>query len=382
MPSHFSQIRKREYSSQTVRFNISMPQPQLPLFAGQSEEDIRKILLEHACPPFRVKQILDWFWLHRIDSFDKMNNLPKELRRFLASRFSTEPLSVIKITGAEGGTRKFLSELPDGQCVESVIIPAAKARDGKQSERMTLCISSQVGCAFGCRFCASGLFGFTRNLEPGEIVSQILTAEKLTGTKVNNLVFMGMGEPLANFDNLIKALDIITAPNQLNIGARHITISTSGHAPNIQRLAEYPKQIRLALSLHGATNEIRNRIMPINKKWPLEELKKSLIKWSRQKKQKISLEYILIKDVNDSLNDAQTLIAFTKNIPVKINLIPYNTVEGLNWERPPLPHCLRFKETLEKAGMTVTMRYEKGHDINAACGQLRLKNIKKAERID
>ncbi len=347
-----------------------------PLLAGETEQSLLLFLKEHGQPSFRAKQILDWFWNKRVDSFDAMRNLPKDLKESLASRFSLEPLEVLEINGREGETRKFLSTLRDGQCVESVIIPAARNREGGRSGRVTLCVSSQVGCAFGCRFCASGLLGFTRNLDAGEIVSQILAAEKIAGARVDNVVFMGMGEPLANYDNLLRALDVITSPLQLNIGSRHITISTSGHVPHLVKLAGYPKQIRLAVSLHGATDETRNRIMPVNKKWPLAELREALRQWASTRKQLVTLEYILIHHVNDSMEDAEHLVRFSKNLPVKVNLIPYNTVEGLEWERPPLSQCSRFLEQLTRAGIPATMRYEKGHNIDAACGQLRLRRAK------
>lgn len=346
-----------------------------PLFAGESEESLKEFFAVNSCPAFRANQAIEWFWTKKTRRFEDMANLPKPLRELLSRSFSTALPEITDIKGVEGGTRKFLSKMADGECVESVIIPAAKGKRDSQSSRTTLCVSSQIGCAFGCKFCASGLLGLSRNLEAGEITGQILAAEQITGTPVDNIVFMGMGEPLANYDNLIRSLDIITSPKQLNIGARHITISTSGNVPGIRKLAEYPKQIRLAISLHGATDEVREQIMPVNKKWPLEELKGALQFWAAHKKQLISLEYILIKGVNDSMQDAGNLIRFTKNLPVKINLIPYNTVEGLDWERPPLSHCQAFRGKIDKAGIPATMRYEKGHDIDAACGQLRLRKL-------
>lgn len=191
--------------------------------------------------------------------------------------------------------------------VESVIIPAAVAEDGEKADRTTLCVSSQVGCAFGCKFCASGLLGLRRNLSAGEITGQILSAESIAGKRINNLVFMGMGEPLANFDNLHDALEIITSHRGLEIGARHITISTSGFVPGLKKLAAYPRQIRLAVSLHGATDEVRSQIMPVNKKWPLSQLIPALEEWGKDRNQMPTLEYILIRDVNDSLRDASHL---------------------------------------------------------------------------
>lgn len=351
-----------------------MKQP-APITA-QTEESLVRFLASQGQPAFRAKQILGWLWDKRVDSFDRMANLPASLKALLADHFMWPVMETIQVQGRPGGTRKFLSRLGDGQCIESVIIPATTGEWGEQSERLTLCVSSQVGCAFGCKFCASGLLGFSRNLNAGEIVGQILAAERITGERVDNLVFMGMGEPLANYDNLIAALDVITAPWGLNIGGRHITVSTSGYAPNIVRLADYPKQIRLAISLHGATDEVRGQIMPVNKKWPLRELVPALSQWAGRRKQMITMEYILIQGINDTLDDAEHLAGLAQDLNAKVNLIPYNTVDGLDWKRPPLPHCERFRDRLKTAGVPVTLRYEKGHDIDAACGQLRLKKLK------
>lgn len=352
-----------------------MPEP-LPLFAGVTETALKEWLAGRGYPAFRAGQVLGWFWDKKVRGFDGMANLPAALRSELNEHFSTEPLEVLELRGKEGGTRKFLSRLRDGQCIESVLIPAAESEEGGRAERLTLCVSSQVGCAFGCRFCASGLLGLTRNLDTGEIVSQALAAADLTGRRVDNIVFMGMGEPLANYNHLVEALDILTSPMQGGIGARHITVSTSGHVTNLLKLSHYPKQIRLAVSLHGASDEVRSAIMPVNNKWPVAELHKALTAWSSEHKQLVSLEYILIDGVNDRPGDADDLIRFCRSLPVKVNLIPYNTVEGLDWARPPLARCSQFRDKLAKAGIPATMRYEKGHDIDAACGQLRLRKLK------
>lgn len=270
--------------------------------------------------------------------------------------------------------------MEDGSLVESVIIPAAAAENGEKSERVTLCVSSQVGCAFGCKFCASGLLGLKRHLTTGEIIGQILSAEAIAGKRVNNIVFMGMGEPLSNFDNVADALEIITSHRGLEIGARHITISTSGFVPGLKKLAAYPRQIRLAVSLHGATDGVRDQIMPVNKKWPLSQLIPALEEWSRGRNQMPTLEYILIRDINDSPKDASHLVRLAKRLHAKVNLIPYNTVEGLPWKRPSEERCRSFRDAVHKARIPVTMRYEKGHDINAACGQLRLRKEQEKKR--
>ena len=327
-------------------------------------------------PPYRCDQILDWLWNKRVDSIDAMTNLPAALRAKLADTFHLGGLSHAKTQGSGDTTRKFLFKLRDGRYIECVLIPASPALYGDRADRRTLCVSSQVGCAYGCKFCASGLDGFTRDLDPGEIAGQVLLAEEISGEKVNNIVFMGMGEPLANLNNLFKAIEIITSPWGLHIGARHLTISTSGLVPQIRALAEHPRQIRLAISLHGATDEVRDRIMPINRKWQVDKLFDALRYWNSRKKQKLTLEYILIEGVNDDLDQARTLARRAGGIHAKVNLIPYNTVEGLTWSRPSEEHCRAFHRILQDAGIQSTLRLEKGHDIDAACGQLRLKQEK------
>lgn len=347
--------------------------PPLPALTGQNRESLIALFDELGEPAYRVDQVLDWVWKKRVADIDGMSNLPAALRQKLNGSFRLDPLEHTTTQGSADTTRKFLFKLHDGRYVESVLIPASPALYGERSDRFTLCVSSQVGCAFGCKFCASGLNGLTRNLDAGEIAGQVLLAERLSGRKVNNLVFMGMGEPLANLRNLTAALEIITADWGLNIGARRLTISTSGVVPKIKDLADHPQQIRLAISLHGATDEVRNRIMPVNSKWNIEALFEALHYWRSKKKQKITLEYILIKDVNDDLEQARILARRARSIQAKVNLIPYNTVEGLEWERPSETHCKRFKKILVDAGISATLRLEKGHDIDAACGQLRLK---------
>lgn len=341
-----------------------------------TEEECRAELVALGQKPYRARQVREWVWKQRVRSFDSMENLPLDLRRQLDERFSLRPLCVEEITGSAGGTQKFLSRMEDGSLVESVLIPAAEGEGGAQADRLTLCVSSQVGCAFGCKFCASGLKGLERNLTADEILGQIVVAEDLAGRRVNNLVFMGMGEPLANFDNLRRALDIILSPFGLNIGARHITISTSGNVPGLKRLTEYGKPIRLAVSLHGASDEVRSRIMPVNRRWPLGELIPALQAWCAARSHMITLEYILIDAVNDSFADAALLADLASKLRAKINLIPYNTVESLPWKRPSEDHCRAFCRALIARCIPVTLRYEKGHDINAACGQLRLRKLK------
>jgi 23S rRNA (adenine2503-C2)-methyltransferase len=344
-----------------------------PALTGISPESLTGWLQQHGEPAFRAGQILDWVWRKKAADFDAMSNLPATLRHKLRESFRLHALEHTTTRGSADTTRKFLFRLHDGRYVESVLIPANPALYGEKSDRRTLCVSSQVGCAYGCRFCASGLAGFTRNLDAAEIAGQVLAAEQLSGERVDNLVFMGMGEPLANLDNLLDAVGLITGPRTLHLGARHLTISTSGLVPQIRRLANHPQQIRLAISLHGATDEVRDLIMPVNRKWPVAELFDALDEWNARKKQKLTLEYILIHNVNDALEQAAILSRHARRLRAKVNLIPYNTVEGLEWKRPPANHCRAFQAVLKNAGVPATLRLEKGHDINAACGQLRLK---------
>ena len=354
-------------------------------------------------PAYRVTQLLEWLYARRAANWDAMTNLPKPLREKLGELFSLHCLELVRKQGAQDATQKFLWKLADGSLIESVLIPANPALYGEASDRHTLCISTQVGCAYGCRFCASGLDGWKRNLTPDEIVEQVLAVERLkmeqvrnaecgmrneapaklqpstphsalrTPRLIDNVVVMGMGEPLANYDNLLKALKILNAPWGGGIGARKITISTSGLAPQIRRLADEPLQFRLAISLHGATDEVRNRIMPVNRKHPLKELTAACEHYQIQKGRMLTFEYILIAGVNDAIAQAAPLAALAKKLFAKVNLIPYNQVEGLTWERPDEKVCEAFLRALEKQKVTATLRREKGHDIDAACGQLRLK---------
>lgn len=352
---------------------MSTPVHRPPSLLSLTPEEIQALMEELNLPAFRGKQLLDWVWKKRVSSWEEMNNLPKNLKDVLAARFTLRSLTPVQTQGEKEDTRKFLFRLNDGRYVESVLLPASQALYGEASDRHTLCVSSQVGCAFGCKFCASGLNGFTRDLRADEIVEQIIQAESLTGHKVNNIVFMGMGEPLANWDNFTRALDFINEPWGLNIGARHLTLSSSGHAPHIRKLADDRRQIRLAISLHGASNEVREKIMPVNRKWPLEVLFDALDYWTTKKKQMITFEYILIDGVNNGADQLSLLIRHARRFHAKINLIPYNTVEGLPWKRPSEKDCWKFRDALKAAGVAVTMRIEKGDKIDAACGQLRLK---------
>jgi 23S rRNA (adenine2503-C2)-methyltransferase len=355
-------------------------------------------------PVYRVTQLLEWLYVRHVTTWDAMTNLPKKLRAQLSENYSLQSLELVRKQGSRDITQKFLWKLADGAFIESVLIPANPALYGEASDRHTLCISTQVGCAYGCKFCASGLDGWKRNLAPNEIVEQVLAIERwneaqskaesressaeksgprhstLDTRLINNLVIMGMGEPLSNYENLLKALRILNAPWGGGIGARKITISTSGLVPQIRRLADEPEQFRLAISLHGATDEVRQRIMPVNRKYPLKELTAALEYYQAKKDRMITFEYILIAGVNDAIEQTKPLGALAQHLRAKLNLIPYNKVEGLQWQRPSEEICEDFLDALEKQKIPATLRREKGHDIDAACGQLRLKTEKEMLR--
>ncbi len=346
-------------------------------------------LAEWNFPAYRADQILEWLYRHRASSWESMTNLPKALRKMLSETFEFTPVEVVRCEGSADSTRKFLWRLGDGALVETVLIPANPALYSDPSDRRTLCVSTQVGCAYGCQFCASGLDGFKRQLNPAEIVGQWLGVENYCANEernlekkegsagsartVGNLVFMGMGEPLANYDNVLAALRILNAEWGGGIGARKMTLSTSGLAPQIKRLADEPEQFRLAISLHGATDPVRDRIMPVNRKYPLKALTAAIEYYQEKKGRLITFEYILIKGLNDGEDQIEPLAALSRRLHAKVNLIPYNTVEGLPWERPEEAVQEKFLSRLQERGIIVTLRREKGHDIDAACGQLRLR---------
>jgi 23S rRNA (adenine2503-C2)-methyltransferase len=336
-------------------------------------EDLEATLVTLGQPSYRAKQIMEWAYGRekRVDSWDAMKNLPSSLRRTLAELHPIRLPEVVTVSGSEDTTRKFLLRLHDGELIETVLIPASPALYGEESDRRTLCVSSQVGCAYGCKFCASGLDGWKRHLSADEIVSQVLLAERISGERINNLVFMGMGEPMANYKNWLQAVSILNASWGVGLGARKMTVSTSGLVPRIRDLADQPLQIRLAISLHGASDDVRSQIMPVNKKYPVAELMEACVYYGERKKQMITFEYILIEGMNDNPAEARLLADRARGLRAKINLIPYNTVEGLPWKRPSEAVQEEFLSILQDRGIAATIRREKGHDIDAACGQLR-----------
>jgi 23S rRNA (adenine2503-C2)-methyltransferase len=357
--------------------------PEKPPLTGETLESLTAALAVQGEKAFRAKQVLDWVYKKRARTWDEMTNLPKALRTWLDATYTLMPASLVLNRHSADVTDKLLLELGDRSLIETVIIRAPQDGVGVDHSRKTICISTQVGCAMGCVFCASGLEGLKRDMSAGEIVAQLLQVcyaedERTPRTRselasFDNIVVMGMGEPLANYDALIRALTIVNAPWGLGFGARRITVSTSGLVPKIIRLADEPLGFRLAISLHGATDEVRTKIMPVNKAFPLAKLIPAVKTFTERHGRMVTLEFILIDGVNDSLDQARRLRDIALDLHAHVNLIPYNTVEGLPWKRPSGVRQLAFADILDRAGVSVTLRREKGHDIAAACGQLRLK---------
>lgn len=357
--------------------------PEKKSLLGESLESFESEILAADFPKYRAKQVFDWIFKKRISDWDSMKNLPKAFLEWLRINYVIDPTKILLDKQSNDVTQKFLIQLEDKLLIETVLIRAPQEGVGLDKSRKTVCVSIQVGCAYGCKFCASGLAGFKRNLFASEVIAQLIHMSRIDSPKLehsskesvsfDNIVFMGMGEPLANYNELVDVLKIMNASWGLNIGARRITVSTSGLAPEIEKLADEGLSIRLAISLHGATNEVRNQIMPINKRYPLEVLIPAIEKFREKHGRMVTLEFILIDGVNDSLEQAKALVKIAKRLHAHVNCIPYNKVEGLEWKRPSITRQNKFVQILKDANVSVTIRREKGHSINAACGQLRLK---------
>ena len=328
-----------------------------------SQEETAALAIEFGEPKFRGKQIFEW--IHRgAEDFDEMTNLSKSLREKLRENtFIGSPKIEEKYVSKIDGTRKYLLRLWDGNFIESVLM--------KYEHGYTICVSSQVGCRMGCRFCASTLKGRERNLSPGEILGQVLCVRKDLGERISNIVMMGIGEPLDNFDNVTKFLEIVSAPSGINIGQRHITLSSCGIADNIKRLANMGFQITLTVSLHASDDETRSRIMPINKKYNIEKLMDACDYYAEKTGRRVSFEYTLISGVNDMVGNADKLAELLKNKLCHVNLIPVNRVSETGFDRSDRKRVDAFRQRLERHGIVATVRREMGSDINAACGQLR-----------
>lgn len=325
-------------------------------------EELRRELDAMGERPFRAAQIFDWLYKKKAGRLEEFSSLPKPLRERLAVRFALGALELVDRLASADGTTRFLFRLPDGEHVESVLIPAGR--------RLTACLSTQVGCKFACAFCASGRRGFKRNLAPSEIVGQVLFLERALGRTLSNYVFMGMGEPLDNWANVEKAIRIMNAPEGLAIAARRITVSTAGFLDAFKRLEALDLQINLSISLHAVTDRLRDTLMPINRRFPLEKLVEAAESYIRSGGRMITLEYILIRGLNDSLDDADGLAAIARRLRAKVNLIAYSRVEGPAFETPAEAEVARFKRWLEERKVNTVVRLSKGADIAAACGQL------------
>lgn len=319
-------------------------------------------------PKYHARQIFSWIYQKGAFEFSSMSNLPQALRKKLADEFYILGLGLADLQESSDGTKKFLFELKDKNLVEAVSIPSAR--------RATGCISSQVGCKFSCKFCASGLKGFKRNLTVGEILDEVLYLKNnKPGAALTHIVFMGTGEPLDNYENVLKSVRIINSVDALNIGARRITISTSGIIPGIHKLILENLQIELSISLHAADDKVRSQIMPVNKIYPLADLIKCCHEYIARTNRQITFEYILIKGFNAGLAEAQALAGLLKDLRLaKVNLIPANPILELKIVPPTEIEAEEFKECLFKCGINVTLRRERGQDIDASCGQLRLRH--------
>ena len=324
--------------------------------------ELKDYLEKNSFKSYNASQIFDWLYQKNATDFEEMSNLSKNLRKFLSDNFLIKNMRIMKKTRSNDGTIKILWELKDGNTIESVALFHPK--------HITFCISTQVGCALQCEFCATGKAGFVRDLTASEIINQVIFLENAIDGNVKNIVYMGMGEPFLNYDNVIQSIVTLNHPKGKNIGIRNFTISTSGIIPGIEKLSSEEKIPRLSVSLHSVENKKRSYLMPINSKYPLDKLIKSLENFQNKTKDRITFEYILIKNFNCSIEDAHHISNKLKNLKKLINLIPVNPVDK-RYKRPSEEEISIFAKELEMLGVNVVLRHEKGADIDAACGQLR-----------
>ena len=331
-------------------------------------EELKEELKSIGEKPFRAEQIFKWLYQDKVKSFDDMTNLSLELREKLKENYTICNFKILKKQESSDGTKKYLFDVLDGNAIETVLMI--------YHHGYSICVSSQIGCKMGCKFCASTGIKFVRSLTSGEIVEQILAVEQDENIRISNIVFMGIGEPLDNFDNVINAVKIINNPKGLNIGARHISISTSGLVPMIYKLAEQNTQCTLSISLHATTNEKRSSMMPVNNAYNIEELIQACKDYIKVTNRRISFEYALAKDNNDNLEDAKRLVKLLKGMLCHVNLIPINKIENGEYTKSSNENIIKFRDYLNDHGIVATIRRELGSDIDAACGQLRRKNLK------
>ena len=332
-------------------------------------EELQKIVEELGEKKYRAEQIFNWIYKENVTSFDQMVNLPISLREKLKEKYDLHIFEIITKQESKDGTKKYLFDVLDGNAIETVLM--------EYKHGYTICVSSQIGCKMGCKFCASTGVKFARSLEAGEIVEQLQAVERDNGIKISNVVFMGIGEPLDNFDNVLKAVALINNQKGINIGARHISISTSGIVPKIYELSDKNLQCTLSISLHSASNEKRSEMMPINKVYNIEELMKACKYYIEKTNRRISFEYALAKENNDNLDDAKELVKLLKGMLCHVNLIPINKIDNGKFNKSTNENIMKFRDYLNSHGIVATIRRELGSDIDAACGQLRKKEVKK-----
>ncbi|KAB2337459.1 23S rRNA (adenine(2503)-C(2))-methyltransferase RlmN [Cytobacillus depressus] len=348
---------------------------QKPSIYSVQLHELKDWLKENNEKAFRAEQIFDWLYTKRVTSFDEMSNLSKGLRERLANSFTLTTLKTIIQQESSDGTIKFLFELHDGYSIETVLM--------RHDYGNSVCVTTQVGCRIGCTFCASTLGGLKRNLEAGEIVAQVVKVQQAldeTEERVSSIVIMGIGEPFDNYDQMLSFLKIVNHDKGLNIGARHITVSTSGIIPKIYKFADENMQINFALSLHAPNSELRSRLMPINRAYKLPDLMEAIRYYVNKTGRRVSFEYGLFGGVNDQVEHAEELARLVKGIKCHVNLIPVNYVPERDYVRTPKEQIFNFEKTLKNQGVNVTIRREQGHDIDAACGQLRAKERKEETR--
>ena len=331
-------------------------------------DELKEELKEIGEKPFRAEQIYKWIYEARVSHFDEMTNLSLELREKLKQIYEIKEFKILKKQEALDGTKKYLFDVLDGNAIETVLM--------EYHHGFSICVSSQIGCKMGCKFCASTGIPFARNLSTGEIIEQIMAVERDANVRISNIVFMGIGEPLDNYDNVVKAIRIINHPKGLNIGARHISISTSGLVPKIYQLAEENIQCTLSISLHATTDEQRSKMMPVNNIYHIEELLQACKDYIEKTHRRISFEYALAKENNDNLEDAKRLVKLLKGMLCHVNLIPINKIENGAYTKSSNENIMKFRDYLNDHGIVATIRRELGSDIDAACGQLRRKNLK------
>ena len=327
-------------------------------------EDLKEYFKNINEKEFKATQVYEWLYKKRVKSFDEMTNIKKEVIERLKQDFSIEPLKILK-KQIDTDVCKYLFELSDNNKIEAVLM--------KHDYGNSLCVSTQVGCNMSCAFCESGRLKKVRNLKSYEMVLQILEVEEDLNIRISHIVLMGIGEPFDNYENVMKFIDIINEPKGIDLGARHITVSTSGLVPKINEFANNPKQVNLAISLHAPNNEIRNKIMPINKAYPIEKLIESVKEYIKKTNRRVTFEYIMLKDINDKVENAIELSKILKGINCYVNLIPYNETSHIEYKKSEKEQILKFYDTLKKNNINVTIRKEFGSNVSAACGQLRAK---------